>query len=261
MRAQASKGGHVVRCTVIALAAVGFLAATSTAAERTILGKTFIVKAKPPDPTKRTVKGNGSEKNSPDPLVGNPTSTTGSAGGAILDVRANGGNSTAQRFNLPQGLNLKGKPFWTGDATKGFKYKDSKGEQGPVKKASIKRSPKGTFTIKMLITGKNGTVNVVPPNPGTDGCFALDLGIDPLAAGDRYSVFFGPESKITNKGDTLFKASKPTLEAICPPVGPTPTTSTSTSTTMTTSTSSTTSTTIYGSPSKAFLLRSSGLLD
>jgi len=238
----------------MALAVVSLLAAPSMAAAQTILGKTFVVKAKPPDPTKTSVKGNGAEKNSPDTLVGNPT-LGGSAGGAVLDVRANGANSSAQRFVLPQGANSKGKPFWSGDATKGFKYKDPKGEQGPVKSANIKRSSKGAFTIKMMVTGKNGIVTIVPPNPGVSGCFALDLGIDPLASGDRYSVFFGPESKITNKDGTLFKASKPAAEAVCPPVGPTTTTSTSTPTT------STTSTTIYGSPSKAFLLRSAGLLD
>ena len=259
MRARVSKSQRLVRSSVLALAAVGFLAATSMAADQTILGKTFTAKAKPPDPTKTTVKGKGSEKNSPNTLVGNPT-LAGSAGGAVLDVRADGASPSAQQFVLPQGFTSNGKPFWSGDTTKGFKYKDSKGEQGPVKSANIKRSPKGSFTIKMSISGKNGTVTITPPNPGTSACFALDLGIDPLAAGDRYNVLFGPESTITNKDGTLFKASKPELEGLCPPVGPTTTTSSSTSTT-TTSSTSTTSSTIYGSPSKAFLLRSFGLLD
>jgi hypothetical protein len=254
MGVRASHRRTLVRSAVLALAAAGFLAAPSMAAEQTIRGKTFIVKSKPPDPTKRSLKGTATEKNSANTLVGNPTQS-GAAGGAVLDVRANGGSSSAQKLVLPQGTGLNGKAFWSGDATKGFKYKDGQGEQGPVKAVKIKRSPKGTFTIKVTVNAKNGTVSVVPPNPGTDGCFALDLGIGPLAAGDRYNVAFGPDSTITNKGATLFKAKKPQLEGLCPVV-----VTTSTSTTTTTSTS-TTSTTIYGSPSKAFLLRSSGLLD
>ena len=31
---------------------------------------------------------------------------------------------------------MTGKPFWSGDATKGFKYKDAKGENGLVRDGS-----------------------------------------------------------------------------------------------------------------------------
>ena len=68
----------------------------------------------------------------------------------------------------------------------------------------------------------------------------------------------------TVAGETLTRTGTPgetaparTTTTFLTVSGPTTTTTTSTSTT----TSSTTSTTIYGSPSKAFLLRSSGLLD
>jgi hypothetical protein len=103
-------------------------------------------------------------------------------------------------------------------------------------------SPSGTFTINASIAGKNGPVSIVPPDPGTDACFVLQLGVGGTS-GDRYDVLFGPGSKITNKDATLFKAMKPPAEGVCP-FGPT--------TTTTTTTTSTTTTTM-ASPSGAFL--------
>ena len=119
------------------------------------------------------------------------------------------------------------------------------------------------FSIKVKLTGKNGTINVVPPNPGASGCMALKLGIG-AAAGDRYSVQFGNESKLKNVDAKLFSAKKPVNEGVCPTVVTTSTTTTTTNaTSSTTSTthSSTTTTTMYGSPSRAFLEKVEGLLD
>ena len=227
------------------------------------------MKATPGDSSKTSVNGSSSEKRSDDTLVGDPTAA-GSAGGAILTVFANGGTPTTQSFVLEQGMSSKGKPFWSGSAAKGFSYSDAKGEQGAVKSVSIKASPSGTFTIQVSITGKNGPVSIVPPDPGTDACFALQLGVDGTA-GDRYDVLFGPGSKIKNKDGILFSAMKPPGEGICPfgpptttttTAPPTTTTTSSTTTTMapTTTTSSTTSTTTSStttttaaSPSGAFL--------
>jgi hypothetical protein len=238
---------------VAAAAGLACAAGLAFAADQTILGKSLTVKGNP-DPTKRKVTASAKEKNSPNTLVGNPT-LSGSAGGAVLEVFANGGTSTSQTFTLAQGTStLNGKPFWVASGNTGFKYKDSKGEQGPVKQVQIKRSPNGQFSIKVKIQAKNGGVNIVPPNPGTSGCVALTLTQN--GSGDRYSVQFGPDSKIKNSGDKLFKASKPTAEGICP-AGPPPSTTTTTSTPTTT----TTTTTIYGSPSRAFLAMPVDLLD
>jgi hypothetical protein len=261
----------LVRMLAVGACAVGLVAVAAYAADQTILGKSFSVKAKPGDPSKTKVAGSASEKDSPNTLVGDPTAE-GSAGGAILEIFVNGGTSASQSFVLSQGTNSKGKPFWSGDAVKGFKYSDSKGEQSAVKSVSISLSKNGTFSIKVSVSGKNGPVSILPPNPGTDACLAVQLG-----GGDRYSVQFGPESKITNKGDTLFKATKPLNEGVCPSGSTTtmststtaPTTTTTsttlatTTTTMatTTTTSSTTTTTLYGSPSRAFLARTADLLD
>src|SRR5262249_51938270 len=193
----------LVRVLVLGTAAAGLLGGALYAADQTILGKSFSVKAKPPDASKTKVKGSASEKNSPNILVGDPTAS--SAGGAILTIFASGGTPTTQVFVLNQGTSSAGKPFWSGDAVKGFRYKDAKGDQGPVKSAKIKKSGSGAFSIKVSLTGKNGTILIVPPNPGTAACLALQLG-----SGDRYNVNFGPGSKITNKGTALFKATKPT---------------------------------------------------
>lgn len=223
------------------------LTAVAFGAEQTIKGKGLTIKdgSSGVDPAKRKISGKAAEKNSPNTILGDPV-----AGGGVLEVQANGSNSTAQTFVLNQGISSTGKPFWSTAGNTGFKYKDSRGDQGPVKSVLIKRSPGGNFTIKATLTGRNGTINVVPPNPGTDGCMALTL-----ASGDRYSVAFGPESDVKNSGAKLFKAKKPQIEAVCPGGGPT------TTTTTTTTNAPTTTTTLYGSPSRAFLERTPDLLD
>jgi hypothetical protein len=235
------------------------------AAEQTISGKSLTIKQKPGDATTRKVTASANEKGSPDTLVGNPT-LAGSAGGAILQVFAFGGTSSNQAFILMQGTSSTGKQFWTASSS-GFKYKDNKGDQSAVKSVVIKRSPSGKFTIKAKVAGKNGPVNIVPPDPGTSGCVALKLGIS-AGAGDRYSVQFGPDSQIKNQADKLFKAKKPQLQGACPGGGATTTTTTTlasttttTGATTTTTASTTTSTTLYGSPSRAFLGAPVDLLD
>jgi hypothetical protein len=230
----------------LALAAMlVFTGGLAQAANQTILGSTFLVK-NPSTPDRRKVIGKAKEPGSPETLIGNPVSL-----GGTLIVAAAGGSPSGQSFNLPQGTSFSGKPFWSGDSIKGFKYKDGRGENGPVKTVKIKRSAGGVFTIKSVVVGKLGTVLVTPPNPGTSACVTLQLG-----GGDTYIVEFGPTSRITNKGATLFKAKKPTVEGTCGA----PTTTTSSTTLVTTTTSSTT-TTLYGSPSRAFLDRVGGLLD
>jgi hypothetical protein len=263
-----------------AAAGIACAASLAFAAEQTILGRSLTVKDPKPgvDATKRRIASASKEKGSSATIVGDPT-LAGSAGGAILQVFAFGATSSNQSFVLPQGTSSTGKPFWTATDTigPGFKYKDPKGDNGPVESVRLKRSPSGKFSIEVEIAGKNGEVNVVPPNPGTSGCVALKLGIA-ASAGDRYSLQFGPDSQFTQNSAKLFKAKKPQFEGVCPGGGPTTTTTTSTTTTMvttttsststtaptvptTTTTTSTTTTTLYGSPSRAFLARAVDLLD
>ncbi len=218
------------------------------AADQTILGKTFLVKD-PSTPDKRRIVGKASEPGSSNTIVGDPV-----ANGGTLTIRAGGGTPSTQTFTLPQGVSgMTGKQFWSADGSDGFKYKDSKGENTAVKSVLIKKTTSGGFKIKAVVSGKIGTVLVVPPNPGTDGCMLLGL-----TGGDTYSVSFVSASTVVNKDGQLFKAKEPTAEGSCLP--PTTTTTSSTSTTSTTTTS-TTSTTLYGSPSRAFVDHVPGLLD
>src|SRR5262245_47802433 len=175
------------------------------AEDHTILGNQLSVKAGA-TPDKRKIVVKAKETGSPDTIVGNPV-----ADGATLTVSANGGTSTSQIFNLPIGTSTTGKPFWSGDATKGYKYKDAKGEKGPVKTAQIKKTPNGVFQIKAVIDAKHGAVSVVPPNTGTFGCAQLTIG-----GGDSYHIRFA-SGIVTNKAAAQFKVKKPTLEGSCTP--------------------------------------------
>ncbi len=111
------------------------------AADQTLLGKQLLVKD-PSTPDKRKIVLKAQEDGSPNTLVGDPVTN-----GATLSIAVYGGTSSTQVFSLPSGLNLAGKPFGKGDATKGFSYKDAKGENGPVKVAKIKLAPNGTFQL------------------------------------------------------------------------------------------------------------------
>ena len=234
---------HIQRKFAVAGVLV-FGAGLAYAADQTILGNNFLVK-NPGTTDKRKIVGKAKESGSANTINGNPV-----AAGATLTIRADGGSPSVQVFGLPQGtITATGKPAWSGDATKGFKYKDPKGQNGPVKIAQIKKSASGTFSIKAVISGKNGTILVTPPNPGTGGCMLLGLNL-----GDTYSVSFEPGTgaQLTNKDGILFKAKKPTSEGTC---------LVTTTTTTTTTSSTTTSTTLYGSPSRAFFDHVASLLD
>lgn len=218
-----------------------FAAGLAYAADQTILGSSITVKNPDGTNAKRKVTGKAKEKGSPNTIVGNPVLL-----GGTLTVSANGGTPSAQTFPLPQGPSITGKQFWSGDAIKGFKYKDPKGQNGAVKAAQIKKTPSGNFSIKIVASGKLGTLLVTPPNPGSSSCILLGLN-----GGDTYSVAFkAGDGLVTNKGTQLYKHKKPTMEGSC-----------IVTTTTTTSSSTTTSTTLYGSPSKAFIERVIGLLD
>jgi hypothetical protein len=220
---------------------VSFLLGTTLAyaADQTILGTLLVVK-NPGVPEKRLVTGSAKELASSNTIVGDPT-----ANGATLVVRADGTTPSEQTFDLPQGTDAKGNPFWTGDAGAGFKYKDAKGVNGAVKQAQLKKSAKGVFTIKFTASGKLATVSVLPPNTGDSGCILLQL-----TGGDSYSVSFAPgDGQVTNKAGALFKVKKPLSEGTCvSTTSSTLGTTSTTSTTNTTTTTSPTTTTIFGGP-------------
>ena len=211
------------------------------AADQTILGSALSVR-NPSTPDKRKIVGKAKERNSPNTIVGTPTTSGGS-----LTVSVGGGTPSSQIFPLPQGISgMTGHQFWSGTTVQGFKYKDPKGENGAVKKVSIKKTSAGSFSIRAVVSGKLGALNVLPPNPGTNGCLQIKLN-----GGDSYSVAFQQnDGTVINDDGRLYKHKKVTIEGSCGAI-----------TTTTSTTSSTTSTTLYGSPSRAFLGRVFGILD
>lgn len=208
------------------------LAGPAGASEQTILGNRLKI-TDPGVATKRKIVASASERDSLNTVTGPPT-----ASGAVLGITTTGGNPTGQTFFLPGA-------FWGARGFTGWKYKDPSGLNGPVKSLMYRKSASGKFVIKLTLIAKNGPIDVVPPNPGTGGCVALEI-----VGADRYSVAFGPESQVSNKGTRLFKAKGPTVESICPVGVPT-------TTTTSTSTSTTTSTTI-GSASPSFVFLDGG---
>lgn len=174
------------------------------AADQAVLGKAFVVKD-PGVPEKRKVVVKAVEQASDDTVVGDPT-----ADGATLTIRVDGTTPGEQTWTLPVGTSAKGKPFWSGDATKGFKYVDSQGENGPVKIAQLKRTKSGVFKMKMIVLGKLGAIALAPPADGTAACALLELG----GGGDSYSVRF-EDGNVANNGTKLFKVTNPTTAGTC----------------------------------------------
>src|SRR5262249_24763402 len=166
------------------------------AADQTVLGKALIVND-PGTATKRKVTVAAKETKSDNTLVGSPTTD-----GATIVLAADAAPSSSQTFTLPAGVSpTTQKHFWTGEWVKGFKYKDGKGENGPVKSALVKLKG-GTFQIKVTVDGKGGPVDVVPPNPGSAGCAFLTIG-----GGGRDSIQFST-GQGTNNGARPLKVEK-----------------------------------------------------
>jgi hypothetical protein len=198
---------RAVATTLLLLAASTLAVAgahIAAAAEQTILGSMLSVRD-PGVATHRTITATAVERASDDSIVGDPLT-----GGGVLEVLANGATPTGQTFALPQGTSSTGTPYWTAIRTLGFQYRDPRGENGPVRSALIRRTSGGSFLLSAVVSGRLGAVDVVPPNPGTDGCVALTL-----AGGDRYSAAFGEDGTVTNRGAAAFGVRKPASESVC----------------------------------------------
>ena len=183
------------------------------AADQTILGNTLLLK-NPSGPALRRIAVKAKEFPSFNTVVGNPTTD-----GASVTINVDGASPSEQTFAMPASS-------WRGDATNGFSYQDPTGANGPVKRAQIKHK-RGTFTLKVAIDGRLGTVDVVPPNPGTGGCVLFSIG-----EGDSYSVQF-TTGQVTNQTGVRFRVANPTSEGSCLPTTTTTTTSSTTTTTLT----------------------------
>ena len=155
---------------------------------------THIFLAKNPDgPTARTVLWLVKEM-SANMVNGNPVTN-----GATLNLKL---DANSQCFSMPAG-------GWSNVDGIGFKYADPMGANGPIKKAQIKRTPAGVFQIKMIISGKNGAVNIVPPNPGTQGDMNFHINMGDQYCGSTAGGTLNPNDAVT------FKAKDAPAPASC----------------------------------------------
>jgi hypothetical protein len=121
--------------------------------------------------------------------------------GAGLTVKV---DDTTQCFFLPPGNSWAQK-----SAGNGYTYRDSTGVYGPVKVMSVRRANNGTFQTKAVILGKNGTLDLVPPNPGVRGDVRLTLG-----NGDEYCASTAGGTVVKNDAK-VFKAKNAPAPAAC----------------------------------------------
>jgi len=128
------------------------------------------------------------------------------ANGATLNLKL---DANTQCFQMPSS-------GWSNIDGIGFKYVDPMGANGPVKKAEIKRTPGGVFQVKVIISGKNGAVNIIPPGPGTEADMNFHLG-----GGDQYCG--STAGGMLNPNDaTTFKAKDSGAPANCAALGTCP---------------------------------------
>jgi len=216
------------------------LAGAAAADTQTILGAKFDLR-NPIDPARRNLFVSALEgPASLDTVAGDPT-----IAGATLRVIAR--NDTVvydQTFDLPAAgwtatFKLHDWPVYAG-----FAY-SNRTTGGPVKQIIIKRSgfasPEGTpppedpgpgvFRMKVRVVGRFGPIDVLPPNPGTEGGIVLTLG-----NGDSYCVGFTTAGgEVLANTDRRFAIRYPTGEG-CPGDLPSTTTSSTASTTTSTTT-------------------------
>lgn len=180
-----------ILAVTVAVAMGGGLA---IAAQQMTSGKILLVKnPKAEDATKRKIKYKVKETESTATIVGDPT-----ANGATLAIKL---DSNTDCYDLPAS-------GWSTIGTQGFKYKDPRGANGPVKIAQIKKTKSGVFQIKAKVMGKNGLISVVPLNPSVQGHTNLSLG-----GGDEYCATFG--GTILSNTDKAFKAKNADAGIAC----------------------------------------------
>src|SRR3954453_22431727 len=116
----------IIRRTLITLAVSLLTSGPAAAATQTILGKQLRITD---GGAKRTVSVVALEHGTSATIVGDAT-----ADGATLDVIANGGSDSRQTFTLPSS-------GWTRQSL-GFKWSNRSQPGNPVKRVTIKRTPR-----------------------------------------------------------------------------------------------------------------------
>jgi hypothetical protein len=125
-------------------------------------------------------------------LLGNPV-----AAGAKLNLQV---DAESQCFSMPA-------IGWTRDG-RTYKYLDREGQHGPVKVAWLRQLSNGSIQNKVVIDGKRGPVDIVPPNPGIRGDANFDVG------GSEYCASTAGGTIHPNT-DRTFKATKAPAPASC----------------------------------------------
>ena len=208
---------------VVMFVAVGALsvAASASAFDRLILGSKLDVANKAGLEPKRSIRVLAKESPSDIAVLSDPT-----VGGATLTVVANGGTSTVGTYVLDAS-------GWKHSGTR-YLYRGPTGGDGdPVASVTLSRSAAGAVRLRIVIKGSVGTqsVDVVPPNPGTDGGVVLAV-----TGGDRYCAAFGAGAGGTELRDTALQWTlvKPAAQPGCPSAASSTTTTTSSPVTTTT---------------------------
>lgn len=163
------------------------------AADQTIVGKRLVVKLD-------RFRVIADESGSPNTIVGDPT-----VAGASLRIYANGGTSTSQTISLPAAR-------WNAGFPDGYGIHGT-GQVGPVRYVRIRKNYRGRFFLKVLLKSSFGPLDVVPPNPGTDGGLVLTIN-----GGDRYCTSFGGAAggNETNDDADTWRIVRATAEPPCP---------------------------------------------
>jgi len=125
-------------------------------------------------------------------LFGNPILS-----GARLHLQVDAEN---QCFSMP-GIG------WSRDGP-AYKYVDRKGLYGPVKVAWLRQVSNGAIQNKVVIDGKHGVVDIVPPNPGIRGDANFNVGASEYCASTAGGT-------IHPNTDRTFKATKAPAPANC----------------------------------------------
>jgi hypothetical protein len=171
-----------IRVLITMALAVGSLAVPAGAADQHVFGKLVVVKNNL-DPAKRKVKYLGKEIASGRTVQGNPLT-----GGATFEVVL--------------------QPELGSGSQQCYKYKDATGAHGPIKVASIKRTPSATFILKIVGNGALGPIGLVPPTRTAEADVFFHIG-----GGDRYCSVFGGD--FVNDGVSQFKAKNAPAPSSC----------------------------------------------
>lgn len=175
---------------------VVLIGGAAVAADHVVPTKVLLVKNPPSGVVKRKIVFKVKENGSAAVVAGDPI-----ANGATLHVVLTPGGD--QCFSMPAS-------GWSAISDIGFKYKDKSLANGPVKVASIKKTPSGVLQIKAVLKGSGAVPISIAPGDPTD-TYGTNLTIE---GGDSYCSGTGTATPKPNDEKT-FKVVNDTAPASC----------------------------------------------